>query len=302
MQTSTNPTPRNTSVSSPALQHTTGDAASALRATAYPSAEWNLAPLGNLSMWRSAALAGLTRLTHVFTPGGYDLALRVPSDPAAATDQSAREAVLARRRAVCQALGVPFGRLAHGRQVHGTNVAVVDDPPSGRCDPDPIDGRDGFVTHTPGIPLMTLTADCPLLLLYDERRHALGLAHAGWRGAVAGMPAAVVEALRREYASRPEDLTVVVSPSAGGCCYEVREDVVGQVIAASAAPEAHLEQRSGRTYLNLPTLIAERLTRAGVPRERIHLPGRCTICDRRFNSYRREGRGVSQSALLACLQ
>ena len=69
------------------------------------------------------------------------------------------------------------------------------------------------------------TADCVPLLIADRRTGAVAAAHAGWRGLAANVPRVTIDALAREFGSRPEDLIAVAGPSVGACCYEVGADV-----------------------------------------------------------------------------
>ena len=73
-------------------------------------------------------------------------------------------------------------------QVHSPDVIVVDenwpDEPEGR----PV--ADAVVTNRSGIVLGIVTADCAPVLFADKQAAIIGAAHAGWRGAVGGVPAA----------------------------------------------------------------------------------------------------------------
>ena len=88
------------------------------------------------------------------------------------------------------------------------------------------------------MPLTQRYGDCTPILVYDPVRHAVGLAHAGWRGTVAGMASALVQAMVESYASDPATLVAVVGPAIGPCCYEVGPEVVDAV--RLAFPEAAL--------------------------------------------------------------
>ena len=74
---------------------------------------------------------------------------------------------------------------------------------------------DGIITDTPSLPLTQRYADCTPLIVYDPRRHAVGLGHAGWRGTLAGMAAALVQAMTASFGSNPGDLVAVVGPAIG---------------------------------------------------------------------------------------
>ena len=80
-------------------------------------------------------------------------------------------------------LGIAPGRLATPNQVHGTNAAIVDTVwPTGQG-PE----ADAVVTDRRGIAVGVVTADCGPVLFADAEAHVVGAAHAGWRGALAGI-------------------------------------------------------------------------------------------------------------------
>ena len=84
---------------------------------------------------------------------------------------------------------------------------------------------DGLLTDEPGVTLVTYYADCVPLYFLDPVHRAIGLAHAGWRGTVAGMGIKMVEAMAHKFGSRPEELLAAIGPSIGPCCYEVDQPV-----------------------------------------------------------------------------
>ena len=74
--------------------------------------------------------------------------------------------------------------------------------------------------------LGTIVADCVPILLYDPRRHVLGLAHAGWRGTVGKIAAETVRTLTEAFGTDPADIVAGIGPSIGPCCYEVGQEVI----------------------------------------------------------------------------
>ena len=262
-------------------------------AGANASARWHEVELRGMRLWQSAALTAIDGLVHAFTPAGRNMS---------ATNGPGGEHAERNRREVCAALDLPEQSICVGRQVHGACLARIgraaDDETGTRIIPD----VDGLITTVVGRPLMAMSADCPVILLYDARRPALGLAHSGWRGTVELMPVRLVESLVAECGATPGEIIAVVSPSAGGCCYEVGDDVIARVRAVSTNADRHLLSVGGRIHLHLPSLIAELLERAGLPAGSIHLPEQCSICDERFCSYRRCGANAEHAALIAALR
>jgi len=203
------------------------------------------------------------------------------------------ETVMANRRTVSRAVGIPLESFVFCEQVHGGDVAVVGATDRGRgTTPDrpPVAGVDGLVTAEPGVALGVFTADCAPVYLIDREHRAVGLVHAGWRGTAARIVARAIETMHTEFATDPGRLTAAVGPSIGPGCYQVGDDVRDSVTAAEPALAAVFEPSGdGRWQFDLKRanrLIAEQ---SGVPRDAVHISDICTACDRRFFSYRRDG-------------
>ena len=88
-----------------------------------------------------------------------------------------------------------------------------------------IPDTDALITNEPGLPLMLFFADCTQIMIADPVNRAIGVAHGGWKGTLGGIAVITIEAMAREYGSRPENLLASVGPSIGPCCYAVRSDV-----------------------------------------------------------------------------
>src|SRR5438067_9174255 len=128
----------------------------------------------------------------------------------------AADKVEANRRIACEALGLPYARLAFNRQVHSPTVHRA--RPAGRGEP-----GDGLWTDEPELPMLAMSADClPIAIARTTGPRALAVLHAGWRGLAEGVVAAGVSALSDDSA---QALAAVVGPAIGPCCYEVGPEV-----------------------------------------------------------------------------
>ena len=148
---------------------------------------------------------------------------------------------------------------------------------------------------------MALSADCPLILLFDPDRHALGVAHAGWRGTVACIAQRLVGQMQRRFASKPESLVAAITPCAGPDRYEVQADVVQVAAARFDDYQTFFPTRDGRTFFDLRSANVAQLQASGVRVDRIDASRICTISDDRFCSYRRDGSAGGHAALVAAL-
>ncbi len=183
-------------------------------------------------------------------------------------------------------------RMVNVRQVHGNLVRVI------RAEDGVFEGKfetaegkavlegDGLVTDVPGVLLGVGTADCVPVLVVDVEKRAVGAFHAGWRGTVAGIVGEGIDAMRREYGSRPEDLMAAVGPSIGACCYAVGEEVRSLFRERFGYADELFRERKG-LYVDLWEANRRQLLEAGVAAARIEVVGECTACTREMNGRRR---------------
>ncbi|WP_439580775.1 peptidoglycan editing factor PgeF, partial [Elioraea sp.] len=168
-------------------------------------------------------------------------------------------------------------------QVHGTEVAVVDDPWGNDARPQ----ADALVTRRRGIALGVVTADCAPVLLLDANAGVIGAAHAGWRGALAGVLEGTVAAMERLGAARAH-IEAAVGPTIGPASYEVAADLRTAMLATDPAYERFFAdgERPDRWRFDLPGFCAAALARAGIARVR-DLGLDTYAAPARFFSYRR---------------
>jgi polyphenol oxidase len=184
-----------------------------------------------------------------------------------------RERVYANRRLVYGQYGRDTASVVHAHLVHGAAVARVTQADNGTW----LKHVDGLITDEPGCVLTMNFADCAPILIYDPRHRAIGLGHAGWRGAVVDQPGSLVRAMGEQFGSRPADLVAAVGPCIGPCCYEVGPEVIDAVRGSFAEPDHLLRQNGGaRSHFDLPEANRHNLAAAGVTQ--VELSGYCTAC------------------------
>ena len=149
---------------------------------------------------------------------------------------------------------------------------------------------DGAVTDFPGLFLTVGAADCLALVLADPERRALGVAHAGWRGALAGVGPKLVESMAREFGSRPSGLLAGLSPCLGPCCLELASPQHRDFSAAfGGLGEFSTPLVDGHFRLDLWKLLEIQLVGAGLAPGSIEAQRRCTACHPGlFFSHRRD--------------
>jgi YfiH family protein len=161
---------------------------------------------------------------------------------------------------------------------------------------------DYLISASPQLGLGIFTADCLPVMCYDTKNHALGLAHAGWKGALAAVVPTMLDQMRKHYGTQAHDLTLFFGPSARHCCYEVQHDFV-DFLKDCSFKEKVLEQRSQRFYFDLPTFVTYQLGEYGIPAAAINQTySRCTICDPHYFSHRRQGIEAGRNITIATLK
>jgi YfiH family protein len=192
-------------------------------------------------------------------------------------------------------IGADPACLTTGKQVHGSNVAVIldNDKGSGALDPSSrIPDTDAMITNLVEIPLLILIADCAAVGLYDPVNKAIGIAHAGWRGTAAAIACETVAEMKKNFGSHPGEMLASISPAIGRCCYEVGEEVVHsfrETFGELTDPFFTLNNE-GKMHLDLKQANMSQLMNMGLRRERIEAAGICTACHTDlFYSHRAEG-------------
>jgi YfiH family protein len=192
-----------------------------------------------------------------------------------------RDAIAENRRRAVDAI-LPDAELATVYQVHSADAVIVNSPWPNEDRP----RADAMATDRPGLLLGILTADCAPVLLADAEAGVVGAAHAGWRGAAAGVTDSAIAAMESLGASR-ERIAAAVGPCIAQPSYEVDEAFRSRFLEMDPANERFfIAESGGRPHFDLPGYVRHRLLAAGIGEvETIHLD---TYADPgRFFSYRR---------------
>ncbi|QNO28469.1 peptidoglycan editing factor PgeF [Sphingopyxis sp. OPL5] len=185
------------------------------------------------------------------------------------------------RRRVAEAV-LPGAALTGLYQVHGNRCVVVDGETDLAARPE----ADALATRTPGLLLGILTADCVPVLFADRQAGVVGAAHAGWKGALAGVTDATLTAMESLGAARA-NIAVAIGPCIGRASYEVDEGFVATFLTDDPANERFFAAgKPGHAMFDIAAYVAARLAAAGVTR--IAIGGHDTYAEAEdYFSYRR---------------
>lgn len=181
-----------------------------------------------------------------------------------ATADAAR--VEARRERLLADAGLSGARVVAPRLEHGATVAVI--RPGCACE----EPADAVIAQEHGVVLAVTVADCVPVFAVDVGTGAFGVAHAGWRGLVAGVVGELVNALRSHFESKPGEILLATGPAIRGQKYAVGAEVAGLFPEPFSVPvdrEGHAappgDAQADHYLLDLPSCALAEARAAGIP-------------------------------------
>ena len=194
-----------------------------------------------------------------------------------------RATVIRNREVVAKALGGLEHQIVTTFQVHSAEAVIVVKP----WTHDERPNVDGMVTNVAGLILGSLTADCGPVLFADKRAGVIGCAHAGWKGALAGITDATVLKMESLGATR-ENIVAVLGPTISRDAYEIGPEFIRRFIDASAENKRFFTDSVKKDHymFDLPAYLTTRMKAFGIGA--VIDCGLCTYTlERDYFSYRR---------------
>ncbi len=189
-------------------------------------------------------------------------------------------------------------------QTHTDNVKIVKKI-------EKLEDTDGIITNKKEIALITTSADCISLLLYDPVKKAIGSIHSGWKGTLKRIIIKAIEKMITEYHSKPEDIICCICPSIRQCCFEVDEDVkdlfynkyknlknIDEIIKLGDKKED-----KQKYYIDTVKINIELLKNIGLKEKNIIDSNICTMChSKEFHSYRADGKSFGVNGAIIAIK
>ena len=195
------------------------------------------------------------------------------------------KAVEANRRLAADAIlqGAP---LASVHQIHSPTAVIVTEAVPHAERPQ----ADALATDRPGLLLGIVTADCAPVLLADTEAGVIGAAHAGWRGATAGVTDQAIAAMI-SLGAKVERIAAAVGPCIARASYEVDHAFAERLLTDDSDNERFFsEGPAGNPHFDLEAYVVGRLAAAGVRKVEAMGLDTYTLEDR-YYSYRRATHG-----------
>lgn len=236
-------------------------------------------------------------VNHAFTTRGLNLGFNTIDS---------KEDIVINFKIICGELKTSIEDSVLSLQTHKTDIRIVtsNDKGKGLIKERDYNDVDGLVTDQRGIALFTFYADCVPLFFLDPKKKVVGVAHGGWKGTVGKIARNMIETMRKQYDSQPEDILVGIGPSIGSCCYEVSKDVYDQ-FDKNFADISSILKESGKDKWSLDLWQANKLVleESGIPCSNITTSNLCTSCNNdKFFSYRKENGKTGRMAATIMLK
>ena len=229
-------------------------------------------------------LSSLTGIRHGFfgRKGGVSTGIYESLNIGLGSDDDAR-AIRDNRDRICNALSAD--ELLSCFQIHSAKVVTVTEP--WRTRPQ----ADAMVTDRPGLGLCILSADCVPVLFADAEAGIIGAAHAGWKGALAGVCEEALTAMEALGAERSQ-IVAAIGPAIQQASYEVgpefRDTFVGE---QEWTDRLFVAGRDDRSHFDLTGYVEAVLTREGVAAVDKITHDTCAMDAAYFSNRRRNQRG-----------
>lgn len=177
--------------------------------------------------------------------------------------------------------GLEYKKLISAKLEHGSNIKVIESLANRKI----IEHCDGLLTSNPDLTLSVTVADCLPVFLFDQENPAIGVLHCGWRSISKGIIENCLTKMRENFSSNPKNILIGIGPGIQECHFEVQDEFINNF---KDYGEFVLE-RSGQKFVDLKGAVVKKLLNQGLLRENIEIDARCTVCDKDFWSYRRDG-------------
>lgn len=193
------------------------------------------------------------------------------------------------KKLLCEELKISLKNLVIPVQTHSDNIGIIEQ------DLQVFENTDALITNQNEIAIALNFADCVPLIFYDPIKKVIAAAHAGWRGTAAKIGPKTVKKMAAEFSCKPEDIIALIGPAIDKCCFEVKEDVMEELIKSvnNKCSDVFSKNHADLKLINKIQLLDCRV-------KKIDVCEYCTSCQSElFFSYRKEcGNTARHSAII----
>ncbi len=177
------------------------------------------------------------------------------------------------------------------KQTHSANVQII------KSEKYFYDDTDALISDVNNSLLILNFADCVPIILYSKKDNIGAVVHAGWRGTALKILKKTALKMSTELNVKLDNITALIGPSIGKCCFETDEDVFNKIVEDKSQKKFY-EKKANKYHIDLKLLNCSQLEEIGI--KNIDICSYCTCCmSDIFFSYRKEnGITARHSAVL----
>lgn len=197
-----------------------------------------------------------------------------------------------------------FDHIIRPNQTHSSNVKIIKEDNIYN----PLEDTDAVITNLKNVALVTISADCQNITVYDKEKEVIANVHSGWKGTLNKILSKTINLMIKEFNTNPKDLIIYISPSIQKCCFEVGEqlakdfekefDYINDFITIG-----DIKDNEQKYYIDTVKINTEELNKLGVLKENIFTDNICTKCENnKYHSYRIDRELAGRNCCLVALR
>lgn len=197
-----------------------------------------------------------------------------------------------------------FKKIVMDIQTHTNNVKTVREDSID----DKFDNVDGLVTNLVDVALLTYSADCQTIMLYDPNKKVIGNIHSGWVGTLNKIVVNGIRVMVEEYGCNPKNIIACINPSILKCCFEVDQDVVDKFNDTfenmmDFVTLGEIKENKQKYFIDTVGLNRRVMMEQGLLDSNIFTAKECTKCNcDKYYSYRKDHSKYRNIALIAMIK
>lgn len=189
---------------------------------------------------------------------------------------------------VCNKFNIDYKRLFIPKQIHSDKFIYVDEENTGTLIKQKFIECDGGFTNISNIPLVSNSADCITILIYEKNTDYISSIHSGWKGVTNNIVNKTINKMVQEHGCKKENMIVCIGPSICTNCFEVKQDVYNIFYNLFSKYKDVFYKKDDYTYnIDLVKILYNLLIDNEISKENIHISNICNKCNvDDFYSYR----------------
>lgn len=199
--------------------------------------------------------------------------------------------IIENKKLICDYLNINQNNFISPQQTHTNNIAVAT---QNKTYPQ----TDSLILTDKNLGVFLNFADCTPIILFDENQNIGAVCHAGWRGTASKISFLTAQKLINEFNSNPANITALIGPAIGLCCYNIGKDVFNKLSPSVESFQDLYQIKNDSIFVDLKNINKRQLQESGIVK--IDVCPYCTVCNNDyFFSFRKENKTTSRhSAVL----